>query len=107
MVLLTIDWTHIAVTYDTKKGVEWYFNAQSAGSGVKPPTVDPIDGSFMVGARHPGQEFFKGIIDEVAIYSRILTLDEIKRDMEAVGGAAVSANDKLTSTWGSIKRMMD
>jgi hypothetical protein len=34
-------------------------------------------------------------------------LDEIKRDMQAVGGASVFANDKLSSTWGSIKSMTD
>jgi len=106
---LTTDWTYIAVTYDTKKGVEWYFNAQDkpSGTGVKPPIVDDIDVALMVGARNPGSEFFKGIIDEVAIYNRVLTLDEIKRDMQAVGGAAVSANDKLTSTWGSLKSITD
>jgi len=101
---LTTDWTHIGMTYDIDSGVELYFNGEElAGSGNKPPAVDEIDGSIMVGARHPGQEFFSGIIDEVAIYNRILTLDEIKRDMEAIGGAAVSPLDKLASTWGKIK----
>ncbi len=100
---LTTEWTHVAVNYDVNKGVEEYFNATLVGEGVKPPKVDAIDGSIMVGARHPGQEFFKGIIDEVAIYNRTLTLDEIKRDMEAVGGASVSNSGKLASTWASIK----
>lgn len=100
---LTTDWTHIAVNYDVGQGVEEYFNGVLVGEGTKPPKVDAIDGSFMVGARHPGQEFFKGIIDEVAIYSRALTLDEIKRDMTAVGGAAVSDSGKLASTWGEIR----
>ena len=57
----------------------------------------------MVGARAPGQEFFTGIIDEVALYNRVLGIDEIKRDMEAVGGTAVLPQDKLTTTWGKIK----
>ena len=100
---LTEDWTHIAATYDIKKGVELYFNGENAGTGAKPAPVVQIDGSIMVGARHPGQEFFTGIIDEVALYNRILDLDEIKRDMEAVGGAAVLPKDKLTTTWGRIK----
>lgn len=102
---ITTDWLYIAVTYDIDKGVEWYINGQDKpiGTGVQPPKVDAIDGSIMVGARHPGQEFFKGIIDEVAIYNRILTLDEIKRDMGGIGGAAVSPKSKLASAWGSIK----
>ena len=82
---LTTDWTHIALTYDVGSGVELYFNGEKAGEGGTPPIVDEIDGSVMVGARNPGQEFFAGIIDEVALYNRILTLDEIRTDMEAVG----------------------
>jgi len=82
---LTTDWTHIALTYDVGSGVELYFNGEKAGEGGTPPVVDEIDGSIMVGARNPGQEFFAGIIDEVALYNRILTLDEIRTDMEAVG----------------------
>lgn len=102
---LTTEWTHIAMTYDVDSGVELYFNGQEkAGEGDKPPVVDEIDGSIMVGARHPGQEFFAGIIDEVALYNRILSLDEIQRDMEAVGGAAVTSKDKLASIWGQIKK---
>ena len=82
---LTTDWTHIALTYDVGSGVELYFNGEKAGEGGTPPVVDEIDGSVMIGARNPGQEFFAGIIDEVALYNRILTLDEIRTDMEAVG----------------------
>ncbi len=100
---LTEDWTHIAATYDVNKGVTLYFNAEEAGTGAKPPVVDEIDGSIMVGARHPGSEFFTGVIDDVVLYNRIISLDEIKQDMEGVGGAAVSPSDKLTSTWGKIK----
>ena len=35
----------------------------------------------MVGARHPGEEFFTGIIDEVFIFNRILTAAEIEEIM--------------------------
>ncbi|MBD3184980.1 hypothetical protein GF312_22040 [Candidatus Poribacteria bacterium] len=101
--ILPEEWTHIAMVYDVDSGVEVYFNGELAGSGAQPAAVVDVDGSIMVGARHPGQEFFAGIIDEVALYNRILTQDEIMRDMEAVGGAAVSASGKLASSWGEIK----
>ncbi len=97
-------WTHVAMLYDVDEVVEVYFDGELAGtSGVKPLLTGEIDGSVMVGARHPGSEFFAGTIDEVALYNRVLTQDEIKRDMEAVGGAAVSPLGKLTSTWAEIK----
>ncbi|MBN2127903.1 MAG: LamG domain-containing protein, partial [Sedimentisphaerales bacterium] len=79
---LSTDWTHIAMTYDVGSGVELYFDGEKAGEGGAPPVVDEIDGSIMVGARNPGQEFFAGLIDEVALYDRILSLDEITKDMK-------------------------
>ena len=79
------DWTHIAMTYDVGSGVELYFNgAVKAGEGGNPPVVDELDDSIMVGARVPGSEFFTGTIDEVALYNRILPLDEIKQDLQGV-----------------------
>ena len=44
---------------------------------AKPPAVIEIDGAIMVGARHPGQEFFTGIIDEVFLFNRIITEAEV------------------------------
>jgi len=102
---LTTDWTHIAMTYDADNEVKLYFDAEEAGTGGNPPVVDEIDGSIMVGARHPGVEFFRGVIDEVALYNRVLSLDEIKRDMETVGGTAVTPKNKLASIWGKIKKL--
>ena len=106
---LTTDWTHVAMTYDVGSGVALYFNGEKAGEGVTPPVVDEIDDSIMVGARTPGQEFFGGIIDEVALYNRILTLDEIRADMKAVGepwpyalGPTPPDGTLLEDTWISL-----
>ncbi len=51
----------------------------------------------------PAPEYFKGIIDEVAIYNRALSEDEIVQNMNAEGMAAVSPTKKLALTWGVIK----
>ena len=98
------EWTHITMIYDVDDSVKVLFNGELAGeSPANPAAVVDVDGSIMVGARHPGSEFFAGTIDEVAIYNRVLTEDEIIRDMEAIGGAAVSSAGKLASTWGEIR----
>jgi len=90
--------------YDVDDTVQVYFNGELAGeSAADPAAVVDIDGSIMVGARHPGSEFFAGTIDEVVIYNRVLSLDEVERDMEEVGGTAVAPSGKLASTWGEIK----
>ena len=46
-----------------------------------------------------------GKIDEVAIYERALTQDEVKTDMKKVlvGTTAVDPTSKLASTWASLK----
>ena len=53
----------------------------------------------------PRQErHFVGVIDEIAIYDRALTPDEVMQNMGAAEGvAAVDPAGKLSSTWGEIK----
>ena len=100
------DWVHLAVTHDTESEVIIYNDAKKAGGGPKPPTVAEIDGSIMVGARHPGDEFFTGIIDEVFIFNRILTAAEIEEIMTG-DFLPVEPAEKLATTWSSIKAERD
>ena len=44
-----------------------------------------------------------GLVDEVAIYNRALTVEEINQDMENGVFFAVSPKDKLATTWGKLK----
>jgi len=97
------DWTHIVMTHDTGSGVTLYYDGQIAGKGAKPPVVDAIDGSIMVGARHPGQEFFTGTIDEVFLFNRIITADEMQAIMED-SFLSVEPGGKLPTTWAIVKQ---
>lgn len=49
--------------------------------------------------------FLKGLIDEVKIYSKALSEDEIQRNYETTSqfGAAVEPVNKLATVWGKIK----
>ncbi len=49
--------------------------------------------------------WFDGFIDEVAIYNRDLSEDEVAAnfDAEANTATAVQPSDKLAHTWGAIK----
>jgi hypothetical protein len=52
---------------------------------------------------------FLGIIDDVGIFSKALSADDIKNIMnrgldEALGLTAVFPSGKLTVTWGDIKQ---
>lgn len=94
-------WIHVAGTWNSKdNNHELYINGKLAGKG--PQTGKGInlnsDKSLTIGGP---EDPFNGSIDEVAIYSRVLTEDEIKRDMRGV--FAVQASGKVSTTWADIK----
>ena len=49
-----------------------------------------------------GARYFKGIIDEVMIFERTLSADEIEQ--LAIGGLPVESKGKLAVPWGDLKR---
>ena len=53
-------------------------------------------------ARDPGFDFWTGMVDEVRIYERPLSAEEVQINMEA-RGISVEPADKLANTWGNIK----
>ncbi len=96
------DWVHISVVHDNDTDLSFYYDGKKVGGGAKPPMINPIEGSIMVGARHPGLEFFTGVIDEVYLFNRAISTDEINT-IRAGSFAPVQPADKLTTTWGAIK----
>ena len=65
-----------------------------------------LGGTGAIGSLMNGDEgdegFTFGLIDEVSIYDRTLSADEVKRNFRAEG-LAVNAAGKLALTWGGIK----
>jgi hypothetical protein len=53
------------------------------------------------GAFRGQQQFFNGVIDEIRIYNRALTPEEIAQLWSI--SFAVASRGKLTTTWGKIK----
>ncbi len=52
-----------------------------------------------------GQNLFRGIIDEVRVYNRALSEEEINQNMKAEGLAVEGPTDKLAVTWGEMKAL--
>jgi hypothetical protein len=79
--LPTGTWTHIATTYD---GVNqnFYVNGVLVATRAQSGPMAVGNGALRIGgnASFTG-EFFEGLIDEVRVYNRALTADEIVRDM--------------------------
>jgi len=59
--------------------------------------------SLYIGLEQRNGMWYKGVIDEVRIYNKALSHDEIMQNFEAQGLAISSPDEKLNSTWGKIK----
>lgn len=53
---------------------------------------------------HASDGGFVGIIDEVAIYDRALSEEEVKQNYQSKFGLAVGFNGKLAICWGKLKK---
>jgi hypothetical protein len=93
-------WHHAAMTYDGQDLKVYLDGAAAASTHVgKPRTIGtaPLD----IGRRQDGYSYFGGTIDEVRMYSRALTADEVRARYDA-GGAPPAAEParSLAAWWG-------
>ena len=85
------NWTFFAVTYQSNGQVQFYFGSNAAdatldvtrsypGPGVTGRNINRLAiGAFNIGTRAPSSydRMFRGLIDEIYIYGRVLTPQEI------------------------------
>jgi hypothetical protein len=76
----------------------------SASGAIADSGIDVHIGSSTYGF----SDGLKGVLDEVAIFNKALSADDIKKIMDnglekATGMAAVKSTGKLAATWGGIK----
>lgn len=107
-------WAHLAAVWDGTD-MKLYANGQEVGSQAKggsavatDPNVKVSIGSQPTGAfaTDPSHvdKYFHGMIDEVAIYNRGLSANEVGELMSGPPATAVSAADKLATTWAQVKK---
>ncbi|MFC1718929.1 LamG domain-containing protein [Candidatus Poribacteria bacterium] len=100
-------WIHAAAVWDGST-MSLYKNGVEVGSLNKGGALD-VDPKveMAIGNQPPASGDaapFNGIIDDVAIWNRALTLEEINGLMvTGIPAAAVEPIQKLTTTWGAIK----
>jgi hypothetical protein len=94
-------WYHVAYTCDTKKNeLKLYANGELIGTGAAGNTPNNLT-HIVIASEHEGR-YLPGLVDEVRIYNRILSEDEIKKNSEIIA-RAVEPGGKLSLTWGAIK----
>jgi len=94
-------WYHCAYTCDTEKNeLMLYIDGElmnTAASGTTPVDLT----SLRIGSEFDGR-YFPGTLDEIRIYNRALSEDEIKQNYN-VKSSAVNPSGKFALCWGDIK----
>lgn len=100
-------WEHVVAVIEDKAH-KYYINGEPAGEfpGKNPPPGKADTADVVIGKTHEGSREFLGLIDEVRIWNRALTEDEVNEQMNSGFDEifAVEARDKLATTWGKLKR---
>ena len=78
-------WTHIALTYDGST-LRLFFNGAEVATASANGKIANGGGPLRIGGNVIGGGWFKGVIDEVRIYSRTLVPTEIQGDMRRSAG---------------------
>jgi hypothetical protein len=73
-------WTHVAATYDGAT-LRLYINGAQVATTSIAGSIAATTGALRIGGNSAWGEYFAGMIDEVRIYSRVLTAAEITTDM--------------------------
>ena len=78
-------WTHLAATYDGTT-LRLYANGVEIAGRPVSGDIAISDSALRIGGNSVWGEYFTGMIDEVQVYNRALTLAEIQNDMIAPAG---------------------
>jgi len=95
------EWTHVVGTYDGKT-VMIYLNGVKQAEVKASAAIPASAATYVIGGTQESRDWFSGMIDEVKVYSRGLTEDEVKKSM-AGNIKAVDSAGKLVGTWAVIK----
>jgi hypothetical protein len=99
------EWRHFATTYDGEE-LRYYLNGEVVSTEAKTGDILPNEEDLTIGCRVNDGIQWGGMLDEIGVFNRVLTQEEIRRIME-VGYAdflAVEPAGKLATVWGELKR---
>lgn len=97
-------WAHLAMVFDGKM-LKLYMDAKEVASADAVGKLAITEAPLFIGGRAADSpQKFEGVIDEVRLFNRALSLNEIRSLMEEGDKAqAVSPKNNLAITWGKVK----
>ena len=100
------EWVHITFWLDVEgKSRQIYINGESVVEDAGKAGIEYLGtaGDTIVGSWGNTGQRFNGIIDEVTVWDRALSEDDIKRSMDDLTNLPVDPADKVATTWASVK----
>lgn len=87
------EWIHVALTYDRDRARLYLYGQELTNAPYSAAIADSPGGRFVIGADWDGgtdyNQFFDGVIDDVQIYNRALSPDELVEIANFGGGTIV------------------
>jgi len=72
-------WSHVAATFDKRSGAAVYIDGAETGQAVSSGPLEAAeDADLLIGGHSRHAWAFRGVIDEVRIYNRVLAPDELR-----------------------------
>ncbi len=99
--LNTNEWYHVVAIWDNStKTVQFYINGNDAGLTTNANSIIDVPGSFYIGVdgRDASGYGFDGLIDEVVVYDRTLTQNEVTELYNSSNGVSVSCGASADPT---------
>lgn len=98
--LIPGEWYHIMGTYDGSEA-KCYLNGIEKNK-MNMSNINSSPDPFFIG-QDGWINVFNGIVDEVRIYNRALSKDEVIRNYNAKSQLSIESKGKISITWGEIK----
>ncbi len=96
-------WHFIAGTWDGKV-IRTFIDGKESSKLACAGSLGTNDDPLFIGCRGGTQRWLNGLIDEIKVYNRALSEEEIKRDMEnPAANLSVTIYGKASATWGMLK----
>ena len=98
------EWAHICFWCDADSNTRRiYINGEQKAQDQGKSLYKGTSGDTMVGSWGPNNQKFNGLIDEVMVWDRALSENEIEFSMDP-SSADIQASGKLVTTWARIKK---
>jgi glucose/arabinose dehydrogenase/chitodextrinase len=88
-------WSHLAVTFDGSQ-VRTYVNGTLVNTQALSATITARGNPIRIGADASTAQFYKGMLDDLRIYNRVLTQAQVQTDMAMPVGGSIAGSPQVS-----------